>query len=78
MDISKMFGPRPPIKARKAMIDTTKTVGYRPSDLQGRMIASSGVSAGAHPEFDAPTPLDKVVAFAHRLFDKKPNSQKPH
>lgn len=34
----------------------------RATDLESRVEGSGLIQAGAHPEFDKPTPLDKVVA----------------
>jgi hypothetical protein len=43
---------------------------YNPTDLEGRMqgaaAAGGGIQAGAHPEFNAPTPLDRLVAVVKK------------
>jgi hypothetical protein len=46
-------------------------VGYQTTDLGARMTGAAkgggGIRAGAHPEFDRETPLDKVVNFGRAV-----------
>ncbi len=42
------------------------------SEMLGAAASGGGVVAGAHPEFDTETPLDKVVAGIKKLLRPKP------
>jgi len=50
--------------------------GARQSDLDVAMneaaAAGGGIQAGAHPEFDQPTPGEKIGAWIKKLFPPKP------
>jgi hypothetical protein len=41
-----------------------KTQPARGTSLEQRMNESGGIQAGAHPEFEQPTPLDQAAAAA--------------
>jgi hypothetical protein len=65
------FGKRPAPKQRSA----PDTVGFNPSDLAGRFQSAAkqggGIRAGAHPEFDQPTPFEKIGAAWGKMFGKR-------
>jgi len=64
-----IFGKRS-VKSRP---DSVK-VGFRTNDLESRNVGAArsggGIQPGAHPEFNAETPGEKLVNFGKRVIAK--------
>jgi len=61
MAASKRGNPADSLKARSIASD----------ELSGRINATGMIQPGSHPEFDQPTPLDKIGAWIDKHFGTK-------
>jgi len=70
------YARRPAVKKRKvsqAGVDSSAadTTAYRPTLAESRFAGSKLIQPGAHPEFEQPTPGEKLSAWWSRLFPDK-------